>query len=370
MEITLNREVADFLNNLRYSVFGAGNGGQALAAYLALKGKNVCLWDRNVRKIRDLESLGEIKLSGRLECSVKIDIYTADIEKAVRFADVLMIVSTADAHSELAGRMADYLEDGQVVILNPGRTCGALEFRNELQRVKCSAKLYVAEAQTLLFACRALSLGHVNVIGIKDKVFLAAYPASDTPLVIECVKSVIPSFYAAPDVLHTSLENVGAIFHPCVILFNAATIERGDKFFFYRDMTPQIAAFIEKFDAERLAVGKAYGINLIGVKEWISTAYEGTLGDTLCEKIVNNPAYFDIMAPSSLYTRQLMEDIPTGVLPILDLGKAAGLKMTLFSAMIDLISSLLGVDFRMRGRTLDNLCLNGLTPEEIINKLR
>jgi len=355
---------------MRYSVFGAGNGGQALAAYLAMKGMDVCLWDRNVPKIRDLGSLGEIKLSGRLECSAKIDLYTEDIEKAVRFADVIMIVSTADAHAELAGRMTDYLEDGQIVILNPGRTCGALEFRNELVRNNCAAKLYVAEAQTLLFACRAQSLGRVNVIGIKDKVFLAAYPAVYTSKVLEVVSSVIPSFYPAPNVLHTSLENIGAIFHPCVVLFNSATIERGDKFFFYRDMTPQIAAFIEKFDAERLAVGKAYGINLIGVSEWISTAYEGTLGDTLCEKIVNNPAYFDILAPSSLYTRQLMEDIPTGVLPILELGKAAGLKMPLFSAMIDLISSLLGVDFHKHGRTLKNLGLDGLSPEEIINKIK
>lgn len=134
-------------------------------------------------------------------------------------------------------------------------------------------------------------------------------------------------------------------------------------------MTPQIAAFIEKFDSERLSVGKAYGIDLIGVSEWISTAYEGTQGDTLCEKIVNNPAYFDIMAPSSLYTRQLMEDVPTGVLPILELGKAAGLKMPLFTAMIDLISSLLGTDFREKGRTLKNLGLEGLTTAEIIHKI-
>ena len=54
---------------------------------------------------------------------------------------------------------------------------------------------------------------------------------------------------------------------------NAATIERNEVFWFYRDMTEQVARFIEKFDAERLAVGKAYGIDLLGVNEWIKFAY-------------------------------------------------------------------------------------------------
>lgn len=224
--------MTDLEKNVRYSVLGAGNGGQAIAAYLSMKGIEVCLWDRNQRKISDLESLGEIKLTGRLECTAKVNSYTSDIGKAVKFADVIMIVSTADAHAELARRMSDYISDGQIVILNPGRTCGALDFYNELERCGCEAKPIVAEAQTLVFACRSTSLGHVNIIGIKDKVFVAAYPAVDTDTVIDTVKPVIPAFYAAPDVLHTSLENVGAIFHPCVVLFNAATIERGKVFIF------------------------------------------------------------------------------------------------------------------------------------------
>ena len=85
-------------------------------------------------------------------------------------------------------------------------------------------------------------------------------------------------------------------------------------------MTPKIADFIEKFDRERLAVGKAYGIVLLSVSDWISYAYPGTPGDTLCEKMRNNPAYHDIKSPSTIFTRQLTEDIPTGVLPIMELG--------------------------------------------------
>lgn len=169
------------------------------------------------------------------------------------------------------------------------------------------------------------------------------------------------------NVLRTSLENIGAMFHPSVLLFNAATIERNEVFWFYRDMTEQVASFIERFDAERLAVGKAYGVHLLGVKEWIKFAYKDTVGDTLCERMRNNPAYHDIKSPSSIFTRQLTEDIPTGVLPIMELGKAAGVETPLLGSMIHICEALLGQDLHTNGRNLKNLGLAGKTKQEILD---
>jgi opine dehydrogenase len=170
----------------------------------------------------------------------------------------------------------------------------------------------------------------------------------------------------AHNVLNTSLENIGAMFHPCVLLFNAATIERNDVFWFYRDMTEQVAEFIEKFDAERLAVGKAYGIDLLSVKEWIKFAYKDTVGETLCERMRNNPAYHDIKSPSTIFTRQLTEDIPTGVLPVMELGKAAGVETPLLESMVHICEALLNMDLHTNGRSLKNLGLEGMNKEEII----
>jgi opine dehydrogenase len=186
-------------------------------------------------------------------------------------------------------------------------------------------------------------------------------------LSINKIHLIYPCFKAVPSVLYTSLENIGAMFHPCVCLFNAATIERQDEFWFYRDMTDQVAAFIEKFDNERLAVGKAYGIDLIDVKDWIRVAYKGTPGESLCELMKNNPAYYDIKAPGTIFTRQLTEDIPTGVLPIMELGKAAGVHVPLLESMVRIVESLLNMDLHTNGRTLKNLGLAGKTKEDIVN---
>jgi opine dehydrogenase len=147
---------------------------------------------------------------------------------------------------------------------------------------------------------------------------------------------------------------------------NAATIERQDEFWFYRDMTERVADFIEQCDYERLAVGKAYGIDLIGVKEWIKVAYKDTMGETLCERMKNNPAYYEIKAPGSIFTRQLTEDIPTGVLPIVELGKVAGVETPLLSSVVAITQALLNIDFYKNGRTLANMGLSNKTPEQIL----
>ena len=352
---------------MKITVIGAGNGGQAIAGYLALQGYKVYLYDRSLPKIEELKRKRGIQLTGRIVGFGEIHCFTTSIEEAVKNAEIVMVTTVANAHADIARSIAPYISDGMMIILNPGRTCGALVFKQVLKECGVKPRYFLGEAQTLVYACRLISNGRVNIIGVKDEVLLAALPASDTDCVIKRASEILPCFEKADNVLCTSLENIGSMFHPCVCLFNAATIERQSQFWFYRDMTEQVAGFIEAFDTERIAVGKAYGQDLLSVNEWIKYAYKDTRGETLCERMKNNPAYHDIKAPGTIFTRQLTEDIPTGVLPIMELGKAAGVKVPLLESMINIIEVLLGRDFHAEGRTLKNLGLWGKSKEEIID---
>lgn len=352
---------------MKIAVIGAGNGGQSIAGYLALQGYETSLYDIDVQKMDILKQKGGIELTGRIEGFGKIDCITTDIAEAVKGATIVMVTTVANAHRAVAKSMAPYVEEGMTIILNPGRTCGALVFNQTLQIQGCTKRYYLGEAQTLVYACRVIENGKVNIIGVKDEVFLSGLPASDTDYILSKINPMYPCFVKADNVLRTSLENIGAMFHPCVCLFNAATIERQDEFWFYRDMTEQVARFIEKFDQERLAVGKAYGVDLLSVMEWIKFAYKDTEGDTLCERMKNNPAYHDIKAPGTIFTRQLTEDIPTGVLPIMELGKAAGVEVPLLTSMVNTIEALLDIDLHTNGRSLKNLGLEGKSKDEILN---
>lgn len=355
---------------MKISVIGAGNGGQAISTYASMQGYTVSLYDRDVEKIERLRKLDCFTLEGKITGKTKIANITDNVRESVRDAHIIMVTTTANAHVIVAQSVAPFVEDGQVFILNPGRTCGALVFRQALVEAGCKKHVYIAEAQTLVYACRVVEDGTVNVIGVKDEVLLSAIPSTDTSYVLSQINPLYPCMRPAANVLRTSLENIGAIFHPCVLLLNAGTIERKTEFYFYRDMTERIAAFIEAVDAERLAVGRAYGVELLGVCDWIKFAYKDTAGDTLCERMRNNPGYHDIKSPTSVFVRQLTEDIPTGIIPMMELGKKAGLEMALFQSITSLASTLLGMDLYAEGRTLERLGLAKKTQEEIINFIK
>ncbi|RGG43532.1 NAD/NADP-dependent octopine/nopaline dehydrogenase family protein [Butyricimonas paravirosa] len=351
---------------MKISVIGSGNGGQAIAGHMAAIGHDVRLYGRNLSIISQINAKGKITLTGKLEMGGPVDAST-NLEDVVKGAEVIMIATTATAHYDLARQLAPILEYGQVVILNPGRTCGAIEFSNGLAELGNTEKVYVAEAQTLVYACRIIENGLINIIGFKDRVLLASYPASETMYVIEKLSPMYSCFYAAENVLRTSFENIGAIFHPAVVLFNEATIERGLQFYFYRDMTPALANLLEAIDSERIAVAKAYGVDIISAKDWVSYAYDEVQGDTLCERMRNNPAYYEILAPTTINCRQITEDIPTGIVPMSELGKVASVPTPLFDALITMCSTLLQTNFKECGRNLTKLGWGELSKEEILN---
>ena len=351
----------------KISIIGAGNGGCSMAGHFGILGHDVCLYSRDFEKIESIKRLGGINLIDALDGFGKVNIATTDLEKAILHAQIIMIATTADAHKDIAERIVPHLQENQIVVLNPGRTLGAFEFKSVFEKFGLRKRVFLAEAQSLIYACRKTSQSEVRVIGVKDKVMLSALPASDTKHVCEILNSIYSCFTPAFNVLETSLENIGAIFHPSVVLFNAATIERGQDFYFYNDMTPQIAHFIEQLDKERLAIGKAFGLNLISAIEWISYAYPNNIaGDDLCSKMQNNPAYYKILAPNTLYSRHLLEDIPTGILPMLELTRLVNVETPLMNSIYVFTEHLLQQDFKEKGRTLKNLGIEHLSKEEFL----
>ena len=64
---------------MKIAVIGAGNGGQAIAGYLALVGHEVSLYDRDDEKVSVLNTIGGIELIGKIQGFGKINCITTDI---------------------------------------------------------------------------------------------------------------------------------------------------------------------------------------------------------------------------------------------------------------------------------------------------
>jgi opine dehydrogenase len=159
------------------SVFGAGHGGKAMAAHLAISGANVTLYNRTWQNIQAIKERGGISLASTFElsCFGKLSHVTSNIEEAVRNSQLLMIVVPAFAHAEIAKKISPFLEDGQIIVLNPGRTFGAFEFRKVLSETGCEKEVIVSETQTFIYASRSEGPAQAFIHRIKDAVPLAAF---------------------------------------------------------------------------------------------------------------------------------------------------------------------------------------------------
>lgn len=348
-----------------YCVLGAGHGGLAVAGHLGLMGFSVRLWARNPSSLSAVADAGGVFLEGAEAGFGRVYTYES-LEAALYGVGVVLVALPASAHGELARQCAPYLTDGQYVLLMPGRTGGAMEFTTELRRYGCTADVVVGEAQTFIYASRKVGPNRARIHGIKRQVLAAALPACRTHELLEAIWPAYPQFMPARWVWKTSLDNIGAIFHPAVALLNAARIEStGGAFRHYVDgITPAVAALLEQLDGERLAVARALGVGAQSAREWLSEAY-GVDAPTLYEAIQATPAYAGVGAPSTLETRYIWEDVPTGLVPISSLAQALGVSTPMIDNMIQLASVMCQHDFRLTGRTLERLGMAGWTPAQL-----
>ena len=353
----------------RYTVIGAGHGGKAMAADLAAKGFTVTLYNRTAERIGEMAARGAIDLeyeNGVSRCC-RLAAVTSDIGEAVDGADVIMVVVPASGHRDIARSLVPYLHDGQIVVLNPGRTGGALEFRQILNRAGCAADVTVAEAGTFIFASRSTGPAQARIFRRKNTVPLAALPATRTGHVLEAICDAYPQFIPVPNVLHTSLDNMGAVFHPALTLLNAGWIERskGEFQFYIEGVTHSTAHVLEVLDRERVTIAAALGVRARSALQWLRDAYSAQ-GDTIHDAIQGNPGYRGIKAPRNLQHRYIHEDVPFSMVPLASLGAQFGVGTWAVDAMIRLACVIHGTNYYKRGRTVESMGLKGLRVSELM----
>ncbi len=353
--------------NKPVAVIGAGNGGCAISAYLSSQGAKVNLCDLFPQYLKDLEENGGIELTLEgVTTHQTLNMLTTNVPAAIADAKLIMVVTPSFTHKMIAKAAAAALKDDQIVVLNPGRTGGALEFLNTIREEGCHAKIIIAETQTLIYSCRRTGGAAVEIYGTKKEVDLGTFPANRTQEVLDVLHPYYPQFAPAKNCLQTSLSNIGALFHPTPVLLNVGRIENDERGYrYYIDgITPSVAKLVHQIDLERQAVANAYHTPVISAEEWLKQSYE-TYGDSLYELIQHNEAYFDIMAPHSIDARYITEDVPMSLVPISELGHIAGVPVPNIDAVIALTSTLFGKDFRAEGRCAKNLGIEGMTRDQV-----
>ncbi|HZX11676.1 MAG TPA: NAD/NADP octopine/nopaline dehydrogenase family protein [Acidobacteriota bacterium] len=351
---------------IKFCVMAAGHGGLAMAGHLGIMGFKVNLYNRGKNKILPVKERGSIKVEGEVNGIGKINIASNKIKECLEGVDVIMVAVPAIGHRFMAETCAPYLKENQIVVLNPGRTLGSLEFFQVLKEKGLKTVPFIAEAQTFIYASRAIGPAHAKIFGVKNAVPLATLPAYWIPGVVKVLNIAYPQFVAGDNIFKTSFNNIGAVFHPALTVLNAAWIEEthGDFEYYIQGASESVAKVLEAIDNERLQVAAALGIKAMSAKNWLYTAYSAT-GKNLYEAIHDNPGYMGIKAPDRLHHRYIDEDVPMSLVTLSSLGKMLKVKTPTIDLVIHCASIMRGIDFWAKGRTVEQLGLKGKTIKEI-----
>lgn len=341
---------------MNVTIIGAGNSGLAMAAHLASQGNKVTLWNRTKKNITKLINTHIIKSQGMIKGDIKIDVVTTDMRQAVSNSDIILVTTPADSHKDIAIKMSKCLHKDTLIVLNPGRTFGALEFLEAFKKNNKKINPCIAETQTIIYTCRKLGENSINIIALKSNVLISTFNPKENKNIIsklpECLKEY---FIPAKSIIETSIGNVGMILHCAPLLLNCGWTEsKSSTYKYYYDaITPSVGTLIEKIDEERVVVAEKLGLKVESTKDWLKRTYN-VQGSTIYECIQNNEAYKTIDAPNSLSHRYILEDIPCGLVPLESLGNINGLSMKYTTMIIDLASAILNIDFRRNGRNIQD----------------
>jgi opine dehydrogenase len=160
------------------------------------------------------------------------------------------------------------------------------------------------------------------------------------------------------------------VVHPPGVLMNAGRVERsrGEFYFYDEGVTPAVCAVIEALDDERLALGRALGLELTPVAEAFHAAGFGPKGD-LWATINGSRMLTALRAPGAINTCWLTEDVPYGLAAWAELGDALEVETPVMDSLVRLglvVTDLVG---KPVGRGLPELGLAGLSGTQMVSRV-
>ena len=362
---------------MRVSILGAGNGGFATASHLALEGNQVTLYEAPefAASLDEVAAQGGIFLetlesSGLKGGFAKLANITTDIAEAIPGAEVIFVIVPSVGHRRFAELAAPYLEDGQIVVLAPGNMYGALDFAATVKKAGNKSNIIFAEMDSMMYACRKKDAKSVWLRGYKHNLGFSAFPGTRTAEALAKLKKLYPHLLQRDSVLATGVSNTNTTVHIPIMLFNIRNIETKSDLLFYGEcLSPCISKFVEAMDDERMEFSRKGLFNLQDVKSLLIAWYghQGAAGNTFWEAQANNPIYPNSKLPTDKNNRYLTEDVPYGLIPMMELMDLFGLPHPTMDVAERTASIFCERDFRKEARTLERIGLSGISGKELMD---
>ena len=151
-------------------------------------------------------------------------------------------------------------------------------------------------------------------------------------------------FVTRDGLLPIALSNLNPQNHLAIALCNLTRMEKGEAWRQNANITPAVARLMLALDAERLAIAAAFGIQVRTLEQHFHLSFGIAQTDmaSMAAELATRDS--DPFAPATLQTRYVLEDMPFGIAPMLQLAAAAGVPAPLHAGGLHLMSALYGRD--------------------------
>ncbi|MBO7647630.1 MAG: NAD/NADP octopine/nopaline dehydrogenase family protein [Bacteroidales bacterium] len=344
---------------MKVTIIGCGNAGMVHAAKLIERHIPVCLLKTStVSQTEFFKSMMEVggfnvidETQNGKHFFAKPDLITRDVEQAVSFADVIMVMTTTSQHESVARTIAPYVRDGQIIALVPGYM-GSLIFKKYIEK-----DVVYSEWETTAYNGRIVDQLYVHVTFYNPRNAISALPAKAADKVLSVFSKMFDNTrYTRKHILESAIHNPNMIVHPIGIVFSASRIEHsGGEFWMYKEaFTDSVVHVIHAFDRQKNNVLKAFGCEPLNYFEAAKWRNEEDLTIDAMEvfRSFSNAAN---KGPSTIHHRYLTEDVPVGLGLYTSIGRVAGVDTSIADSIITLSSALIEKDLRSEARTIQYL---------------
>lgn len=359
---------------MKIAVLGAGNAGCAVAADLTLKGHEVFLIKTSNAMHNDnftylqehngemtLKEFGEIK-------TANIYKVTRDISE-IKSTEVIIIYIQTNFHEQLISRISPYLQDDQILLINPGYLSTAYVLKH------CEGKkLIIAEAESSFIDGRIMKPGYFRVGFRNVRNPIGIYPADRKDEAIQKLEQMHERFVYLDSIVEAAIHNPNLVVHTVGSVMSIPRIEKslGDFCMYHEAYTrhnPATWNILETLDAEKMNVLEKLGFKRMRYVD--ACKYRNSLDDSIdAKEVFFNYAEMDTRAkgPTEVDSRYISEDVPQGLVMLEALGQSLLVPTPITTALIEIASAALGRDLRAEGRTLERLGVENV--EKILDDCR
>ncbi|MCL4746621.1 MAG: NAD/NADP octopine/nopaline dehydrogenase family protein [Burkholderiaceae bacterium] len=341
---------------MRVTVLGAGGIGLGYAALLCARGHAVTMWSPSgaaadaVRRGESLTATGLVAGSFRPLAAV-------GCAQAAEGAQVVIVAVPGYGHRRVIDELAPNLREGQIVIISAHLSFSALYLSRRLAERAIRVPI-VAWATTVTAGRRSAPLS-VDVSVLRSMIDIACVPVGDIARAESvCCELFGERFERSADLLAISLSNLNPPVHMANSLLNFTRIERGERWENYGCITEGVGRLVEALDRERLALAAAFGLQVRTIARHFTLSFgipPGSMHEMAQEH--NRRIGGKLEGPKTVDTRYVLEDVPFGLVPLVELGRLAGVPMPLHQAGVELFGTLYGRDFRAENDLLGELGL-------------